>query len=218
MMNVSIKETDNLHIITDAKVSLSNGKYKIKWSYTNSEGFFIIAYPYHLENFNAVEYICNVLKQKDSEKAIKDKTNDILLLSLSRTNVTSSGIELGSKNDFRMPMVVRVYSYENVDENLWIYNQEDNENISIMQYSIKYEKKYIPGFLGLRKPKEIIKINSFESFFSGLLYYTVAGNKIKYPINDNMIGSEFEIQVTNECLIDIKVADEFKNYFRCSSN
>ena len=216
-MKFVITKADSAHMISGTKTTIVNGKVKLKWSYANSEGFFVVAYPYFEENFNCIEYIGEILSRKDTEKGIKQVDNKILIMQVSKS-MASSGIELGGKNDFKDPMKIKVIAYTMQNDEVILYDQNDRENASVIQYVIKYDKKFVRGFLGLGKSNQLIVIKSFDAFCPGLLYYTVSGNNIRYPITEKMLNKEISILVAEESMMELKVAEEFSEYFKCSIN
>ncbi len=217
-MEIKINPTDYLHQITDAKISLSSSKYKLKWTYTKADGFFVVGFSYDVENFDYAGYISNVLTQCDNVKVAKHKADNTFLLSFIRANVTNNGVEVCDKNDFQTPMIVKVFPYEIIDGVVVIYNQDDEDNTSETQYIIKYTKSQPTGLKALFKSNETIRVSGFDSFFTGLLYYTVLNVNVKYPINENMINREFEVNVPKGCSVDIKVDEKYRKFFKCISN
>ena len=213
-MEVKIIPTDYLHKVTEAKISSSNGKYKLKWTYTKADGFFVVGFPYDDENFNCTEYIVSVLSQSASEKGIKHKSDNTFLTSFTRANVTSNGVEIGVKNSFPTPMIIKIFSYEILDGALIVSEQDDEDNTSEIQYEIKYTVSQPSGIKAIFKSNNTIRVNGFDGYVTGLLYYTVLNN-IKYPINDKMINRDFEVNVPKGCLVDVKVDERYRKFFTC---
>ena len=213
-MKIEFVEADSNHEITNAKITLINNLYKIRFSYKKADGFLVIAKKDDCDDSDIYNYLVERFSNIDSENKFDDRNEFGFSKLIIRANI-SGGIELGKKYDFTFPLNVYVFAYEKKEDTIIVYKQFDNNNKGILPYTIKYKSTFKKGFLGLKKAKEQLLIPHFESFEDELLYYTVSGCTAKFPICENMLGHMIEITVEKEGLINLKVWEKYKNMFKC---
>lgn len=215
-MKITINDYNAQHKIADLKVVLANGIYKVKWSYTNADGFIILSYPYNLVDFDFITYISEKINEKSDERNMQVKEDNIELLSIQRANFSANGTEVIPKREVKIPRKVIVIAYTRNDDELQLWKQLDANNSSVIQQVIKYKKIFKKGFLWFKKPKVLLHIFDSDSITDNMLYYVVDGKKIMYPINENMVGKDLSVIAQHEGQIDLCVSEEYKNYYKCS--
>lgn len=198
------------------KITLVNGTYKARWSYANADGFFIISYPFNMDNFDCCSYIEKKLKNVSTEKNIKENENNIEFTSIQRANYSGNGIDVISKKEVTFPKKIVVLAYTKENDRIALWKQDDEKNSGEIQQFIKYKIIFKKGCLWFKRPKALLRIFSYESFHEDMLYYTVSRNKVRYPINENMLDKDLIIRVKNENQVELKVTEKYKKYYKCS--
>lgn len=212
-MLIEFVDADVNHKITNAKVTLINGLYKIKFSYKKATGFMIVAVKYNYNDSGIFEYVSEQFSNIEPDKNF-DKKSELGFSKLILRANAGGGIEIGRKSDFKFPLNVYVFAYEKNADKITVYKQHDENNKDILPYTITYKSSFKKRFL-FKRPKEQLLIPYFESFEDGLLYYTVSGCSAKFPISENMLNRVFEVAVEREGLISLKVCNKYKDMFKC---
>ena len=207
-------DADINHEITNAKVTLINGLYKIKFSYKQAEGFLITAAKYNYNDSDIYEHISERFSSVENEKKFDEKNEFGFSKLILRANV-GGGVELGRKSDFGFPLNVYVFAYEKNGDKITVYKQHNENNKDTLPYTIRYKSNFKSGFLGLKKAKEQLSIPYFESFENDLLYYSISGCTAKFPICETMLEHMFEVDIEKEGLLSLKVTEKYKSMFKC---
>ena len=216
-MNIIKEIADEKHQISDVRISLSNsdGAYRAKWSFKQSDGFFVVAYPYNRSDFDYIELISSILSEYDTEKNIRVNHDDVLFMCIGKSSVSNSGIEIVKKKDVDGPKKITVLAYSKENNDIKVYTQErDFQCVLPFQINYKINFNRSLSLSGIVK-KEIVFIKPFKAFREDILYYSVQGCIAKYPISKDMIGKEFSVQVEHGGTIDLKVSEKYKQFFKC---
>ncbi len=216
-MSITVEKFGDDTKVTKVKYVHSDGKHRVKCSFKNVTGLFVLGYRYDRE-LEPIKYVMECISGMDEKGlCVNHKDTENILLHVSRSHYPSIGVELPIKKSFEYPMKIIVLCYRIVNEKLVLYEQDDQDNTAKIQYKIKYTKKFKRGFWIFTPSKTIVKIPKFDGFFEGLMYYTIDGSHARYPISEKMMGKEFEIRVKHAGEFSLKINDGYKEFYKCET-
>ena len=211
--------------VWELKVNREKGAVQLSWKFKQGSHFLVYIHDSRIE-IGLSQILEELKKQKVPDAKIfagsslvYESTNGIdKLFCMREKEFLNKGkkFTLESRNFKQgIPYSIRVYmcNYNPDNETYFIYESSGEENVGFLPVNIQVDIKEKKRWFTTKKWC-FIHVPWLEAYTDGAILYHVDGARCDFPLPGSCLGKELCVQVPRTASVSIRIADEYKKYYR----